>query len=244
MAADLLLVGEGFSPWTEKALWALDHHGLRYRYEEYTPLVSEPWLRVRARRPSGKITVPYLLGPSISLGDSFAIACEADRLAGGAPLAPSDLLGDIVQWNDLAERLMRAGRSNILARTEERIDVRMESLPAFVPQRLRKPLAGGVRVGTAYLRRKYGVGTIGDEQLEPDLAMVRRAIADREFLLGRFTLADIAVAAALQAVRPHSRFPLGLGPAQRDAWARPGLAARFEDVLAWRDRVVARHRER
>jgi glutathione S-transferase len=239
----LTLVGEGFAPWTEKARWALDHHHIAYRYEEYSPLVSEPWLRIRARRWRGPISVPYLLGPRLSLGDSFAIAGEAERMGDGAPLLPADLVAAITVWNERSERLMRAGRAQILARTDADTAVAAESLPAFVPDALRPRLAGSVKVGTAYLRSKYAVRPVPDEELEPDLAAVRAAIGERHgYLVGRFTLADVAIATALQVVRPHPQRPAGLGPAQREAWARPALAARWQDLLAWRDEMLERHR--
>jgi glutathione S-transferase len=248
--AGLTLVGEGFSPWTEKARWALDHHGVRYRYEEYAPLVDEPWLRLRARRLRGRISVPFLLGPGLSLGDSFAIAREAERIGDGVPLLPPDLLPAIAAWNERSERLIAAGRAQVLARTDASAAAQAESLPAFVPEALRPRLAGVARLGTAYIRRKYGVRPVPDEDLDADLAAVRAALARGHptapealrYLLGRFTFADVAVAAALQVLRPHGRFPAALGPAQRDTWARPALAARWEDVLAWRDLMIDRHR--
>jgi glutathione S-transferase len=246
----LTLVGEGFSPWTEKARWALDHYGVRYRYEEYAPLVDEPWLRLRARRLRGRISVPFLLGPGLAVGDSFAIAREAERLGDGAPLLPPDLLAAIEAWNARSDRLIAAGRAQVLARTDASAAAQAESLPAFVPPALRPRLAGLTRLGTAYIRWKYAVRPVPDELLEVDLAAVRAAIGTRHpatprepgYLLDRFTYADVAVAAALQALRPHGRFPAALGPAQRDTWARPALAARWEDVLAWRDLLIDRHR--
>ncbi|MBX3216392.1 MAG: glutathione S-transferase [Labilithrix sp.] len=240
---DLVLVGEGFSPWTEKARWALEHHRLAYRYEEYTPLVGEPWLRIRANRPSGPISVPFLFaGDGRTVGDSFAIAREADRRGDRPALVPAELLDEITTWNERSERLMRAGRAQILARTEERKDVQIESLPPHLPRALRGVLAPTVRVATAYLRKKYAVRPVSDEELEAELAPIRAAIAGDETrpLLGRFTLADVAIATALQAVRPHATEPAGLRPAQREAWARPALAARWEDVLAWRDAMLER----
>lgn len=239
----LILVGEGFSPWTEKARWALDHHRIAYRYEEYTPLVSEPWLRLRARRSRGSISVPFLLGPAgFALGDSFSIAQEADRRGREEPLVPLDLMADVTAWNERAERLMRAGRARILEQTELRKDVQLESLPQELPLGIRRLLAPTVRVGTAHLRKKYAVRTVADEELEVELAAIRSTIARHPTspLLGRFTLADIAIASALQAVRPHATEPQGLLPAQRAAWERGELAARWEDVLTWRDATVAR----
>jgi glutathione S-transferase len=249
--ADLLLVGEGFSPWTEKARWALEHHGIAFDYDEYTPLMSEPWLRIRARRLRGPVSVPYLLARdgSLSLGDSFAIAREADRRAGANELVPPDLDEEITQWNDRAERLMRAGRAQILAKTEEDKEVAMESLPSHIPKALRSTLSGTVRLGTSYLRKKYKVEPIPDEALEADLQTIREVIERNSgkgkcqgLVKNRFTLADIAIITALQAIRPHKTEPVGLAPAQRKAWSRPELASRFEDVLSWRDEMLSRHR--
>jgi hypothetical protein len=39
-------------------------------------------------------------------------------------------------------------------------------------------------------------------------------------------------------LRRHAGFPTAVGPAQPDTWARPALAARWEDLLAWRDMVI------
>jgi glutathione S-transferase len=241
----LLLVGEGFAPWTEKARWALDHHRIAYRYEEYTPLVSEPWLRIRARRFRGLISVPYLLGPGLSLGDSFAIALYTDRIGGGEPLAPAELAIEIHEWNQRSERIMRAGRAQIMSRTAADPALQAESLPPSVPRSLRTLFAGSARIALAYLRWKYAVRPLTDEVLEPELAAIRAALGRQPSarpLLGRFTLADIAIVAALQAVRPHPRYPTGLGPKLREGWARPALASRWEDVLAWRDAMIERHR--
>lgn len=243
MIQNLILFGEGFSPWTEKARWALDHHQIAYRYQEYTPLLSEPWLRIRAGCPRGRLSVPYLVGAAgFSLGDSFAIARQADQMGCAPPLVPLDLLAEITEWNERSERLMRAGRAQILARTESNRDIQIESLPPHLPRPLCHLLAPTVRIGTAYLRKKYAVRLVSDEELEADLTALRAAIAGdpSRTLLDRFTLADIAMASALQAVRPHDSQPIGLRPAQRRAWARPALAARWEDVLVWRDTILRR----
>ncbi len=242
-AHEFVLVGIGFSPWTEKARWALDHHRVAYRYEEYTPLLGEPWLRIRARRLGGPVSLPHLLGPDgLSVGDSFAIAQEAERIGRGEPLVPEDLLDAIRGWNERSERLMHAGRSQVLARTDTDRDVQIETLPPGMPLALRRALAPTVRLGTAYVKKKYDARAIPDDALEADLGAIRDAIGGDPTrpLLGRFTLADIAVATALQAVQPHRTEPRGLLPAQRRAWARPALATRWEDVLAWRDAMVER----
>jgi glutathione S-transferase len=44
------LVALHYSPWSEKARWALDHHGVAYRYEEYKILLGEPKLRLATKK--------------------------------------------------------------------------------------------------------------------------------------------------------------------------------------------------
>ena len=41
------LIGIGYSPWTEKARWALDHHGIDYRYSEHLILFGMLPLRIK-----------------------------------------------------------------------------------------------------------------------------------------------------------------------------------------------------
>src|SRR4051812_4751156 len=57
---DATLVGIGFSPWTQKARWALDHHGLGYRYHEHLILFGMPQLHWQMRKWREPLTVPAL----------------------------------------------------------------------------------------------------------------------------------------------------------------------------------------
>ena len=43
------LYGLSLSPWTERARWALDHHGVAYDYHEHVPMLGEVLLRMKAR---------------------------------------------------------------------------------------------------------------------------------------------------------------------------------------------------
>jgi len=71
------LVGEAYSPFSEKARWALDHHRIPYAYREHYPLIGELSLRLRARRLKGRVSTPLLLAPEGPVLDSFAIAMSA-----------------------------------------------------------------------------------------------------------------------------------------------------------------------
>jgi glutathione S-transferase len=81
-----------------------------------------------------------------------------------------------------------------------------------------------------------------EEVLRPAFTELREALRGRSYLLDRFTFADIAMASSLQTLRARKGSPLG--PATREAWENAALAADFEDLLAWRDEVYAKHRTR
>jgi glutathione S-transferase len=46
-----------YSPWSEKARWALDYHGVRYDQSIHVPITGELPLRLRTRRFGGRISV-------------------------------------------------------------------------------------------------------------------------------------------------------------------------------------------
>src|SRR5690349_1207690 len=101
------LIALPYSPWSEKARWALDHHGVAYRNEVYLPMLGEPALRLRTGRLRGRITVPVLIeedGPPVM--DSIAIARHADALGPGEKLFPHGLDAQVDEWNDRADRAM------------------------------------------------------------------------------------------------------------------------------------------
>ena len=54
------------SPFSERARWALDHHGIAYRVDPHTPFLGEPRLRrlvAKARTPRPQRAVyPLLAG--------------------------------------------------------------------------------------------------------------------------------------------------------------------------------------
>lgn len=80
---------ESFAPWCETARWALDHHRLPYRSREHVPLLGELALRLVARRPFGRVTVPLLIDGSLVLMDSVAIARHAESRGDGANSCPA-----------------------------------------------------------------------------------------------------------------------------------------------------------
>lgn len=245
------LFGLRVSPWTERARWALDHHKMAYAYHEHVPMLGEVLLRRKAR--TKKATVPLLSdGDDVVMG-SLEIAKHAERSderRGGAPLFPAGADADVDRWADIAERITRAGRDRLLCRMVASKQAQAESLPSFVPGALlRGALAPTAGMAIRFLAKKHGTESDlasadarAEATIRPLLEEAREAIKDGGYVLSKdcFTFADIAVASSLQVLRP--RMEMTLGPATREAWTNEKLAEEFEDLVAWRDTVYAKHR--
>lgn len=242
------LYGISQSPWTQRARWALDHHGVSYRYHEHLPMLGELLLRraARLKEKGKKASVPLLVNPSGEGNDavmgSFEIAKHAEANGRGAPLFPRDPAAEksISHWNDVAERMSHVGRVSVFQKLPKNRTAQKEALPSFVPGFM----AGSAAVAVSFLAKKYSVPTNLDAEvkqvLRPALEELRAALAGKPYLLDAFTYADITVACALQAVRPHDQAPLG--PGTRETWTNEELAAEFDDLLMWRDTIYRKHR--
>ena len=84
--AKLTLIGLAYSPWTQRARWALDHHGIGYAFKHYLPTAGEPMLRLRTGNFFGRVSVPVLLTPHGAITDSLSIARHADSVGGFSKL--------------------------------------------------------------------------------------------------------------------------------------------------------------
>lgn len=245
-----LLLCLPYSPWSERARWALRACGVPYRPVRYQPLVGELELRRRLRRWRGPVSVPVLLPEGeAAIADSWAIARWADQREGEARLFPPERLADIERWHRRSDEAMAAGRALSLTR----VLADDGALDELTPRPLRRfgALTRAItRAGTARTRRKYGGDLRGDAEhlaiqtgfldelraaLGPDPA------AAPATLLGAFTFADISAAQALAFVRPPADPILRLGPRSRLCFGDEALAERYADLLAWRDALYARH---
>lgn len=251
--ASLELLHIPYSPWSEKARWALAARGVSYRSRIYQPILGEPELRWRLRRLRGPITVPVLFGAGEARADSFDIARYAASVGAGPELFPPGSEAAIAAWNALSERALAAGRVLSLRRTL----ADDEALREMLPKRLR-PVLGkvGVKIADQGVRRtlKKYAPTIGAEDPEAVLCAaldeLRRALgpapvgpdgAPRHLIGDALTYADISAAQALAFVTPPTS-GLRIGRANREAFTQAAIAARYGDLLAWRDALYARHR--
>ena len=114
------LLGLPYSPWTEKAKWALDARRVPYRYRMYQPLIGEPALRIKTGRWRGNVTVPVMTDDRGRVyDDSAKIARFADSVGEGPVLFPSEHDAAIAHWIEVGERALNAGRVLSLHRTLE-----------------------------------------------------------------------------------------------------------------------------
>lgn len=232
----LQLVGESFSPWTKKARWALERCELPYAYREYTPTLSEPGLRLRMRQWSGKVSVPVgFVGRQILRG-SWAIACHANDVSEDRRLGDMQA---IQPWDALSEAALAEGRTRVVRSVLADEAALQEALPGVVPGPMRRPLRFLARDAAKRLDRKYADREVPGS-IRRALTAVRSALetSGSDFLLGRFGYADITMAVVIEVIAPIARTEPPLGPATRGCWRDEALAAEFDDLVQWRNRLA------
>ena len=221
------------SPWSERARWALDHTPVPHRRVLYTSMVTEPRLRWRLGRATGRITLPVLLTDDGPLEDSVDIARWAAQRGGPA------LGADLDDVRALAEEALDVGR----VRTTQRVVANAEQLRASLPGFLQPLGPIGLAVGRkagADLLRKYPVG---DDDL---VARMRAALEGLQTWTqahppDTLTVTHILAATALAFVRPVAEWA-NVPEAAAPGWEEPELTAAFADLVAWRDALYSAHR--
>lgn len=243
MAKKLVLLP--YSPWSEKARFALDHHGVPYSLEVHAPVTGELSLRLRLGRPFSKATVPVFFDESEAYADSLAIAERAERVGLGTPLFPAEHRQAILAWNAASERALESGRKRVFQRTLADANALEENLVGVVPAPLRSSARQVASNAIRYMQAKYGVDSLDEGTIERELEKLRAALAGGKLYLvgGVFTYADIAMAVVLQMVEPVRDEHLRIARHVRRTFRDPDLAARFPDLLEWRDRIYDLHRK-
>jgi len=241
-----------YSPWSEKAKWALEDSGVHYEKQRYEPLLGEPALRWRTGKWRGPVSVPVLHTDDGWLTDSFEIARWASARAPGSTLMPDAELDRVRAYNELSERGLAAGRARSLARLLES----RAGLRDMVPPKMRGVL-GSLAVpvaafGVRRTLRKYARTVDGDaareltdvlDRLRADLAASGARTRGVAHLLSHFSYADVAMAQVLAFVDPPATH-LRLTDATRATFRDAELAPRYEDLLQWRDELYRELRDR
>lgn len=234
-----------FSPWSEKARWALQWSGADFVESNFTPLLSEAGFRWTTGNFVRAISIPTLIGAGEPIADSMLIARWADRDAGR--LFPADHLEAIEEWNYRCDAALAAGRIIATRRVAGSESARREALPKLLRGKAYPFFAPLADMGIFYLTKKYGFGEASAEAAEQ---AIRRTLEAGRAAVGNgkqhpvgdtFTFADIALACSLHFVSPHPS--LKMGSATRTCFTQPALAEEFADLLAWRDGCYVAHRK-
>jgi len=243
----LVLTAIAFSPWSEKARWALDHHRVDYREAPFRPVVGELELRLRMRKPFGRITVPVLRDGRRWLTDSFEIARHAESIGRGTPLFPNHALAEISAWNRRSEAALAAGRAILMRTWASTPELAVAALPSGTPAALQPLLQrlGAKRLESFMAKYDIRADDFSHEAvLGAELDALEKALSGRRYLIGdAFSYADIAMALTLQQVSPvDPRYIVrmeGLGPAGMNI---DSFSRRHADLIRWRDALYALHR--
>lgn len=234
-----------YSPWSERARWALDARGIHYTKKRFQPLLGEPALRFRLGRYTGNVSVPVLFTDSGPYADSLAIARFANTQGGGPDLFPSKHATEIDELQALSDTALAAGRGLAL----RRVLVSEDALRDLVPPPLRK--LGGLalaiaRSGVKRTLSKYGVAGVDPAEqrstLHRALSELRRFLpkgSGARPLFGTLSYGDITGTQALSFVQPVTHPAYRIAPASRHAFEDPELQREFADLVDWRDALYA-----
>lgn len=242
------LIGIGYSPWTEKARWALDHHKLPYDYHEHLIMLGMPALRCKMKSLTGELTVPALIDGETRVMDSYMIARHVDAIGERQKLFPAEHAEAIARMNELSEAALDDGRALMMSRLSQDREAQKAALPPFIPKFARGALTGMVSMAMSYIDREFKVSAVEldkrRERLDQSFAKLDDAVkkAQSDCLLGEFTFADIAAASILHLAEPPAHEFLKLPSGIRRAWSDPGLKAKYPQLVEWRDALYKKYR--
>ncbi len=235
-----------YSPWSEKARWALDHHGIAYREVMYAPPIDEVRLRIRTRNLRGRLSVPLMLDGRRALTDSWDIAVYADELGAKEKLIPASRIEEIRAIDELSQRGLDAGRVLVLRQGLADDGALAEMAPRFVRRVLGPLTVPVVRRVVLRTQRKWGADVRTEDEalttLGEVLAKLQRALAGKEFVLGTFSYADVAASQLLGMVSPVVHPRLRIGERTRARFTVASLAETFHDLVLWRDGLYEHRR--
>ena len=239
----MILISLDYSPWSEKARWALDWSGLNYENKAYVSMIGTPWLRYKTKKLTGPVSVPVLLDGKKVLTDSFDIALHADRKKirqDELTLFPCERA--VREWNQLSETALSIGRYNCIVKQLDNKEAQIEILPMFIPNSLKPYCTWLARNGLQYHLKKYQVSKKCNESYRSILDKLRAALLGKEYILGQFSYSDIAMALALQYLNPVESIYSAQGPAAAKCWTNWELHEEYSDLIEWRDWLYEKHR--
>jgi glutathione S-transferase len=202
----LRLITIPISHYCEKARWALERAGMEYREERHVQGIHQ----LAARRAGGGLTVPVLVTPQGSIGESALILAWVDaripperRLL---PAAPAERREVLELCRRLDERLGPSGRRlmyvHMLRQRELLLRFNNQGVPRWEDRALRWGWPLAVRKVGRVLDIRPGIEVEDEATVWRELDFVAELLADgRPYLCGeRFGAADLTFAALAAAV--------------------------------------------
>ena len=232
-----------FSPWSEKARWALEHHKVPHKTTYHVPFTGELSLRLRLRKFRETATAPVFFQNGTRLEDSWDIALRAEELGQGTPLFPSEHLQDIERWNALSEVALAEGRIQTIRRVQDNDTALLAELPMKLPSALNPAGVKLAGLGSRFLINKYK-SRAKTGALREALSELRTALGENDgrTIYSTFSYADISMAAVLQFVNPVSDEYLRLSRRTRPYWIDKELTTEYADLIEWRDKLYETYR--
>lgn len=246
----LRLVTIPISHYCEKARWALERGGLRYREERHVQGVH----RLAARRAGGGVTVPVLVTPQGSIGESALILAWVDaRLDPELRLLPASgterrEVRELCRRLD--ERLGPSGRRlmyvHMLAQRELLLRFNNQGVPRWEDRAMRWGWPLLVRFVGRVLDIAPGVEVADEAVVWQELDHIAELLEDgRPYLCGeRFGAADLTFAALAAAVIVPPLYGVELPQPELLPAPTAALVRRAREHPAGRFalRVIAEHR--
>lgn len=238
-----VFISSPYSPWSERARFVLDHHRVDYTLVQHEPVIGELAWRARTGRWRGRASVPVWLDGETKLFDSFAIAKHVDRTGPSEKLLPPEHLDAITRWNDASERALASARKRSMARLLDDDEALAASLPPVAPGALRRRLVPVARSAVRFIQLKYGMSSIDVAAVETELDGLRAALAigNGDYILGRFTYADVTMSSVIHMVSPLGEPFIRLDDHIRRYFADADLARKYADLVDWRNALYRRH---
>jgi glutathione S-transferase len=246
------LYGLPYSPWTHRALFALDHHAIAYRFVEHVPMLGE--LRLRRITGHRRPTVPVLVSGTDVLMGSSEIARLADREGAGSKLFPEGKETGIAVWEAHADQILSVARMRVMGNLRQSPKALAEALPPFVPGPFRPMLRIFAKQAIDYLAKKHDVAGAPDTRLRKEVFPVFDALEktlasgsgheSRATIFEELTFADLAMASAVSGFFPTKAEPgtTKMRAATLACWTCDELVEKYPRVYAWRDRIYEAHR--
>jgi len=240
------------SPWSEKARWAMDLSHYNYTIINFTPMITTPIVRIRSRNFTRKVTAPTLINNQVCISDAYNIAQyvnnkNSDEHHASVDLFPCELKSQIDELDILSNQILQVGRALVCIRMKNHRGAKLMSLPPEIPSAIRPIMLPVATMGLYYFKTKYGFDWNKREEyietMRQGLRKVKKQLTNSgDYLLGKFTYADISLAVTLQMIEPIGNKYIPLDSDTESCWKTPELKEEFSDLIEWRNRIYLKHR--